>query len=100
MRIELDPTSTLEDLDLWKKALSMDVPLTPFFLSHVLIEREAILTRYKQTGDTLTGRYRRMKALDTDSEIQLERTRLEIKRWCEWVETSQAQMMELRQNQA
>lgn len=96
MKIELDAASTLEYLDLWKKAVDMEIPLAPFLRSHLMIQRDVILDRYKTTGDTLTGIYRQMKALDSESEIQLERTRHEIKMWCEWVATSQAQMNEFR----
>lgn len=96
MKIELDPASTLEYLDLWKKALDMEIPLAPFLRSHLMIQRDVILDRYKTTGKTLTSIFGQMKGLNPESEIQLERTRHEIKMWCEWVATSQAQMNEFR----
>jgi hypothetical protein len=85
MKLELDPDELRVSMDMWRKAIDMEIPLAPSIRSHFLSRRGALLEGFVKTANNWASLLHYCKATG-DDQLQLEALRGEIDAFKDWAE--------------
>lgn len=94
MKIDLDPDGLKVSMDLWRKAIGMEIPLAPEIRSHFLTRRGALLEGFIKVANNWLTLLRGCTATGDDLE-ELNALQKEINDFKSWAEDGVSELVKL-----
>jgi len=94
MQVDLDPSFLKMSMEMWRKAVDMEIPLAPDIRSHFLSNRGKLLDGFSKTAKNWLMLLGHCQA-DAEDRIQLDALKTEIRSFQEWAEAGISDLAKL-----